>query len=226
MKYNKFYFLHNMKNGGRFIVNSVIYPIREQLQNNGIEIINNNKILHSNWHSRIDDKTYVFTVLRDPASHSISLYSHRKTLDQNGMPTKDKLFSLSKEDFYNDITTNHRFRNFQSKGYMRNEFTINRFETTEINIDEELFKKRKEKVNLFLDFKEINGKELEIQEKIFSDLNIEGITKKTNNPVVFFNPESKRFYNEFSDSEKESIRELNKIDNDLYKNANYYRTIK
>ena len=46
---------------------------------------------------------------------------------------------------------------------------------------------------------------------------------RPNTSKSFLNFESTDLFNKLSDKEKDRIREYNKIDDDLYKNANYWR---
>jgi hypothetical protein len=220
--YNKLYFLHIPKNGGRYIIYNVLDPIREQLEQNNIEILNLKKFDHSNWHSKIDDQTYVISVLREPFSQIISLYVHEKTTDIRGRLLTNKDFILSKKKFYKEIIFDKNYQNFQSKSFIRNEFGGFGLRGPKTIVDKELLEKRINRVNLLLNNKDLKQNAIKIQQKIFLDLGIDGLTKIAKVSGLFYNPHSEYFYDQFSNLEKDFIAKYNKIDNTLYKNAKYY----
>jgi hypothetical protein len=227
LKYNKFYFLHINKTGGRHIKANVILPIINQLSENGIEYIIEPHS-HSGWHSRIDDKTYVMTVLRDPVEQAISLYAHKISLDNQGNLkdeyNKDK---LNKKDFFDWMEKLDLYPNFQTRSFLCDEFYLKRDHLKNKNnvsliFDENILEFRKNQVNLFLNMENINGREIEIQEKIFLDLGINGSTVSPKTKSNFFNHESKILYSKFTEAEKQFIAKYNSLDNDLYKSIDYF----
>lgn len=227
MKYNKFYFLHINKTGGRYIRESVIYPIIKQLNENGIEHIVESHS-HSGWHSKIDDKTYVMSVLRDPVEQAVSLYAHKISLNNQGfLKNEYDKNQLTKKDFFDWMKNLDLYPNFQTRNFLCDEFYLKRDHpknknNTNIVFDSNILQTRKNKVNLFLSMENIDGREIEIQEKIFLDLGIDGKTVSSKKRIDFFNPESKTLYDKLNKEEKEFILEYNSIDNDFYKNINYF----
>ena len=231
MKYNKFYFLHIGKTGGRYIKKSVVSPIVKQLHENGIETIQEYHS-HSGWHSKIDDQTYVMTVLRDPAEQVVSLYSHEICLDEQGFLKSDyDKNKLTKKYFFQwlekEIEKKNLYPNFQTKNFLCDEFYFKRGDPkskryVSINFNENLLKTRTDQVNLFLNNNNIAGRELEIQQKIFLDLGIKGSTISSKIEENFFNDHSRILYNEFTEQEKEMLKKYNSIDNDLYISSSYF----
>jgi hypothetical protein len=220
-KFNKIYFMHIPKTGGRFFVNYVIDAIKDQLEQNNVNLLNNT-LDHANWYSKIDDQTYIVNILRDPASHMISLYTHNVTTRKGSLKT-DIDFKLSKDEFYQKIENNSNYQNFQSKAFMRNELDNFGLLSPMINIDNKLLEKRVNRVNLLLNSNNLGKNGIEIQKKIFLDLGIDGIPKVSKPTGIFYNPYSEYFYSKFSNSEKNSIRAYNSIDTKIYNNANYYK---
>jgi hypothetical protein len=214
--------MHIPKTAGRYITYFVIEPIRDQLEKNNIKIINSNMLTHLNWHSEIDDQTYVITNLRDPASQIISLYVHKKTTKTSGRLITSIDFELQKKDFYNTILNNDNYKNFQSKSFMMNELDIFGLEGNSAVIDQQLLEKRLKKVNLLLNVNNLQKNAIKIQEKIFLDLGIDGSTKISEPNLIMFNPFSEYLYNKFSYAEKNSLREYNSIDKNIYENSQYY----
>jgi hypothetical protein len=215
--------MHIPKTGGRYIINNVINPIKEQLEENNIKIIDFGNFNHSNWHSQIDDQTYVICVLREPSSQIVSLYVHGKTTDEKGALIKDKDFNLSKNKFYEEIKNDENYQNFQSKSFMRNQSGGFGLRGAKSIVDEALLEKRINRVNLLLSNSNLKQNATKIQEKIFVDLGIDGAHAISKNNGLFYNPYSEYFYSTFSDAEKDSLSIYSKIDTELYKNANYYK---
>jgi len=230
LKYDSIYFLHIMKTGGRHLRNSVFIPMTDQLQRNNIKIINNNNYPHTGWHSKITDKTYIVTILRDPVEQAVSLFAHNISLDKDGKQKKIyNLSNLEKNKFLQYVVDYPERQNFQSKSYMHDEFNNTELGNKELFLENNIFMKRKNRVNLTLRTKDIKNNEKNIQEKIFLDLGIGDITKSK--PAFFsnknfYNHESKNLYNSLLDNEKKFILEHNKIDKDLYENSKYFKVEK
>jgi hypothetical protein len=227
LKYNKIYFLHIPKTGGRYISHNIIDPIKDQLNENGIEqILEHNA--HTGWHSRIDDKTYVISALRDPAEQLVSLYSHSISLNNEGnLKNEYDKNKINKKEFFEWLKNEKSYTNFQTKNFLLDEFYFKKDHpknklNVKLNIDEKILKIRKNRVNLFLDMKNINNRELEIQKKIFLDLGINAETRSFPKKTGLCNPESKNLYSTLTEKEKIFIRESNLIDNNLYINNNYF----
>ena len=219
-KYNKLYFMHIPKTGGRYIIYNVLDQIRQQLKENNVEVLNSGKFDHSNWYSKIDDQTYIVSVLRDPVEQCISLYTHEKTTTQGGQLKTDTDIFLSKKDFYTKINKIKNYKNFQSKCFISDEkygFGLHR---EEVIIDKDILQKRLNRVNLLLNQNNLNAKK--IQEKIFLDLGINGKINDSSSKGLYYNPHSEYFYNQFSDNEKKYIKEYNSIDDDIFKNSKYF----
>jgi len=213
-----------MKTGGRYIRRNVLSPMRRQLNERGIELMLWNDDSHNGWHSRIDEKTYVISTLRDPVEHAVSYFAHVICLDNEGNLKEDYSSSaLTVENLIEFQNHDPVFPNFQAKSFLHHE--LNRFEIygNRRLFDYDLFNERKDRVNLFLDIKDISGKDLVIQKKIFRDLGMFHAKPRSETSKSFLNFESTDLFNKLSDKEKDLIRKYNKIDDDLYKNANYWR---
>jgi hypothetical protein len=213
-----------MKTGGRFIRRNVLFPMKNQLNESGIELMVFDDDSHKGWHSRIDDRTYIIHSVRDPVEHSVSYFAHIVCLDNHGnMKEEYNSNSLTVVDLIYELNHNKAFPNFQAKSYLHNENNRMEFYGNRVPFDYDLFNERKNRVNLFLDVKDIAGKELQIQKKIFTDLGMFYSEPKTRPAKSFLNFESKDLFNKLSDKEKDMIRKYNRIDNDLYQNTNFWR---
>jgi hypothetical protein len=220
LKYDKLYFLHIRKTGGRYITESAILPIQDQLNQHGVEIIFDDNS-HAGWHSRIDNNTYVISSLRDPVEQTISLYIDKlfiklKKENKNNY-TKNE---LTPKSFFNQMENLALYPNFQTKNFLFDE-SFNNFKL-KISIDEELVKTRREKVNLFLNAKNIKDRATQIQQKIFIDLGIDGTPVHVDIHDNFYNPESTKLYNSLSKKEVDLIRKYNSVDDYFYKNTLYF----
>jgi len=213
-----------MKTGGRYIRRNALSPMKRQLNERGIELMMFDDDSHNGWHSRIDEKTYVINVVRDPVEHAVSYLAHLICLDDHGnMKEEYDSSQLTVSNLIHMLNHNTSFPNYQARSFLHDE--TNRFEMygNKKRIDYNLFYERKDKVNLFLDLKDISGKDLQIQKKIFYDLGMFHAKPKSHTSKSFLNFESTDLFNKLSDKEKDLIRKYNKIDDDLYKNANYWR---
>jgi hypothetical protein len=156
----------------------------------------------------------------------VSLYAHGISLNKTGKPIKAfDASALEKDKFLNAVSICPEYQNFQSKSYLHDQFDDRILNHEEFLFDENLYIKRKNRVNLILNMKDINNNELKIQQKIFLDLQIDA----NPNPMPAFpngkelyNPESKKLYDKLCSDEKKFIREKNKKDEDLYNNSMYF----
>ena len=227
MKYNKIYFMHIHKTGGRHIIATVRDAMLETLNENDIKIIKRPNT-HGGWHSEVDEQTYVFTVLRDPVEQAVSLYAHQISLNKMG-DIKDEYdkSKLTKEHFFSWLQEKDLYPNFQAKHFLGDELYFvrdhpqNMFHV-QLNFDEKLLEARKNKVNLFLNNNNIDGRSMEIQEKIFSDLGIKGTAKALESKKPSVNPESKILYDTLTEEERDFVRNYSPIDDYLYKNVVYF----
>jgi len=224
LKYNKVYFIHTMKTGGRYIRRNVLRPMERQLNENGIELMLFDDDSHNGWHSRIDDRTYIIHSVRDPVEHSVSYFAHLICLDEHGnMKEEYAANNLTVVDLIYSLNHNTAFPNFQARSFLHDETNRMEIYGNRRPFNHDLFNERKNRVNLFLDVRDISGKDLQIQKKIFNDLGMFYAEPKTRPSKSFLNFESKDLFNKLSDKEKDMIRKYNRIDDEFYKNTNYWR---
>lgn len=214
-KYNKFYFLHIPKTGGRFINMNIIEPMRNYLEKNNIEVYpmgdNILKPNHDNWNTNfIDDNTYILTIFRDPAKRTVSHFieNEKGASDFNKKNNVKTLFEWIKE---NEFT-----KNFQSKSLIVNK-SVNEadfnFEIKKEQLDEKL-----KKINLILKHKKMDYKYCsDIQTKITNELNI-GNYKNPGSVynVGFSSKESQTLYNQLNVKQIDYIYANSEIDSNIY----------
>jgi hypothetical protein len=219
--------MHIQKTGGRHLAQNVIDPIKNELHKNGILRVAELHP-HTGWHSEIDDKTYIITSLRDPVKQCISFYAHGISLDIKGkLKNEYDKNKVNKKDFFEWLYREDLYPNPQVKSFLHDEFFLKRNHPknklhVKVNFDENLFNLRKNQVSLFLNTDNINGRDLEIQKKIFLDLGINGTTNLTKEKTTFFNKESKRLYDMLTEEEKQIIRTYNLKDYNLYRNTVFF----
>jgi hypothetical protein len=187
-KYNKVYFLHIPKTGGRFFVKYILNPMEDVLKENNIEIIKEIKdgFPHSGWHKDIDDNTYIITLFRDPAEFFISAISHlvyeSAGLLDDGVVKKDSpILDIKKETLYKELEKFKILQNFQSQNFIlspKNQIDIVKesvnYYLKNKSFNNELAYERVKRVNLMIrqkDLKTMNY--LKLIKKISEDLGID-----------------------------------------------------
>ncbi len=86
MKYNRFFNIHIPKTGGTYFRENILVPLTDEMNaigiktnpggNGGENLIPSTPPFHWCWYKPfINDNTYVYTALRDPAKRIISHYA-------------------------------------------------------------------------------------------------------------------------------------------------------
>lgn len=219
--YNKFYYLHLPKTGGR--------PLKEKLYpdlENHIQIILREG--HHGWTKEIDDNTYIMSIMRDPIKLMCSLYTHfifvymgkakNDEILESGLSShlNIKKVYFKKENFINWLTKYKIYHNFQSKHFLPM-FPLEHMipiAPDKLNID--LLLERVERVNLFFDHESIIGDGIyKIVDKIQEDLGI-FIDIRENDLVKFSNKGSSDLYNSLTEEDKSYLSNFFKIDYMIY----------
>lgn len=244
MKYKTFYFLHIPKTGGRFVKRLIIDPIKNILKENGIEILEKNpKLWHHGWHREIDDNTYIFSIIRDPVSWSVSYFTHLKyqenkaidiSLDNFHSQEIIKKVGLEKYQIFEWLEKESYRENYQSKNFLLNpaldyKIRMDQFfknaQALGYEIDKEKLYNRIYRVNLLMrneDFKVVDYNLL--INKIFQDLGISSDYKieselNRNHLSIETSPE---LYSTLDDFDKKAIRDIMSIDQEIYDNDNLF----
>lgn len=218
--YNKFYYLHIPKTGGRYIKSKIL----PQLLNH-IEVVS--MVDHSGWINEIDDNTYIMTIIRDPIKTICSLYTHM-VISRIGILNDDedlkkginsykkiKNLYLDKNFFINWLTENNVYHNLQSKHFLPIFPSISdNAAPVEKNID--LILKRLDRINLKFDHDSVIGEGIyKITNKIYEDLNIY-IDIENDSSYKYYNVGSSLLYNSLTDEEKKYISKYFDIDYIIY----------
>jgi hypothetical protein len=195
--------MHTEKTGGRYILNNVIDPLRHAIYQKGINFIWTTS--HDNWHTQIDDQTYIIHIIRDPAKQLVSAglkdirYAKGFFRNYNKNPQVSSFFSDETDSFPKNFSDDYLINN------------------------KSLLDERVNRINLLIDFEDLANNHLKIQNKILSDFGIDMAPVDLPIKKQFFNPESKKKYDSLSDQEILEIKEIAHFDNNLYNNANFWR---
>jgi len=234
LKYNKVYFLHIPKTGGRFLTKYILNPINQSLKDNGIELITlpETVLKHGGWHNAIDDQTYIISIFRDPAEHFVSIIAHM-LVNEKGLMNQIQNFivaeeaknlEIDKQEIYSIMNELKYLKNFQAQNFLlepngdhilhtsRREYNNNK------PFDIDLIYKRIKRTNLMIRHKDfqtmdysllINKMSDDLQIKLNSDFSL--IDKQ-----YFKNPASENLFNKLDDLDKAFIYQNFNYDTEIY----------
>ena len=235
-KYNKVYFLHIPKTGGRFFSKYILNPIAETLAKNEIEIVKlpTNVDKHGGWHKDIDESTYIICIFRDPVEFFVSAVTHMAAGEQGLIDEKSdfivkeksKKAQVSKEYLFNSLEELKYMKNFQSQNFFlspqsRHIVSESRhFYNEKQDLDFDLIHKRVSRINLMIrtnDLKTLNY-DLLIQ-KISQDLEIDvDIDSSSIDRDYYKNDASQNLLSKLDNNEIKKIRNNFLFDQKIYNN--------
>jgi hypothetical protein len=240
-KYNKIYFLHIPKTGGRFFTKYILEPNEAILKENGIDLIKlpANVMRHGGWHKDIDEKTYIISVLRDPVEFFASLTAHM-FVDENGlMDNKNNqiiidqsiTLDIDKEYLFNTIEELEYLKNFQSQNFTLtpsntsfigcSRKNYNKFGT---EIDTELLYERIKRTNLMIRHTDLKSMDYSVLiNKISDDLGVKlGLDISFMDKELYKNNSSKILFEKLSTKDKEKIYNSFLLDKEIYENDSLF----
>lgn len=227
---------------GRRFIDTVANPLLDKNKN----LINlSSPMAHQGWDCRITDKTYVFTILRDPVervvSHYVYIMSYRikkmkaKTVNDS-ISTSTQLketnlkFYFNKEYFLEYVKNTINFHNFYSKMFLGD---LSK-ERNLLHKDELLLKKQ----NIDLIFKNVNRVNLLIDIETFRTIDKKILTNKICDDIGcsyfipndtsfgefrgYTNEASKVLYDELTEDDKNYLRQYLAIDYEIYDNKTLF----
>jgi hypothetical protein len=240
LKYDKVYFLHIPKTGGRFFVEYILKPIEKTLKENNIEIIklNDGVNKHGGWHKDIDDKTYVISVMRDPVEFFVSLVAHMAA-DQNGLiddekdfiiKEKSKSLNIEKDFLFNQLKELKYLKNFQSQNFILSPETKSivvdsrKAYNTNKEFDDKLAYERIKRVNLMIRHKDLTLMDYNILiNKISNDLEIDiDIDLSSASRDHYKNNSSEILLNKLNEEDKKIIYSNFLFDKEIYQNDSLF----
>lgn len=187
-KYNKFYFVHIQRTGGRYLFENVINHLYKSEQ---VELLNYTQrqgdLPHNGWVTGIDDDTYVMTVVREPLELISSYYCY---FELTGDCVEEE--DYDKEKLFKFIMKNPSIHNLQSKNLF---LTSNKYSDLVLKtvlyqkVDFNLLEEKIKRLNMIFTLDYLKDASVEdIANKIASDMNIE----------PFFDSEFAPSFNHFS----------------------------
>ena len=227
----RFYHLHIPKTAGNYLRSELSVALENTFEHNGITYT----VGHTGW-GHVNDYTYTFTSLRDPAKRTVSHFSHlvgmssyieRKVAieDRSNLTPKNMWEWI---EAYPDYISNYQTKNFffdpsnLVSGWEdeNNVFFFRDPEFRSIDLTKEDIPTRVSQVDLIVKDTQLNSTNmLTVRDHILADF---GLTYyKSPHPMEEFkwfniNEQSQRIYAQLSESEIKRLYELNKIDSDLY----------
>jgi hypothetical protein len=192
------------------------------------------EIAHQGWDSRISDKTYIVSILRDPIERAVSWYTWLIETDISKKIGLDKEIKihLNKEQFINCVKNDTRFHNFYSK-MLLNDFT----NYGSLQYDNSLLKNkdnvemvtlRAKRINLLMKMKDFNSfDKMDISRKITEDLGCDivypdmdsyinpDLGEKTK-PNPYTVPASKALYSSLTEDDKSDLSIYFELDYSIY----------
>lgn len=240
MQYNKVYFLHVPKTGGRFFKNYILDQIVGTLNKNNIEVLYPPSTVdkHGGWHKDIDNQTYVISLFREPVSFFVSVVAHMAA-GENDLINNEEDFiikagsaplDIDKDFLFNKLETTQYLKNFQSKNFILCPQTFpivteaRRMYKTNKELDIELAYNRINRTNLLIksnDLKILDSDKL--TNKILTDLGIkENIKIKLPNREHYKNPFSKILLDKLDSKDIEIISNNFLFDKEIYENESLF----
>lgn len=242
MKYNKVYFLHIPKTGGRFLTKYILRPMDGILQNNGIELVKMPEDVrqHGGWHSLIDDQTYIITIFREPSEFFVSAVCHMMA-SRNGLideenwhilKDNDKILHVEKEELYGALSRWHYINNFQAKNFAMHPVEKSMMQQAIIDsennyvLDKGLVYERINRTNLMIRHKDLKDMDYNLLvNKIGQDLGIDiNLNLSEINKEYFKNHASESLFNRLTQEDKDNICKSFDLDKEIYENDSLFWT--
>jgi hypothetical protein len=239
-KYNKVYFLHIPKTGGRFLTKSILRPMENTLKDNGIELVKSPEDMrqHAGWPSWIDEQTYIITVFRDPCEFFVSAVCHseagkKKMIDKdNWHILKDMGDSLtvSKEELFDTLMRWDYLENFQSKNLMiepEDKSVIQQAMADHSQnklINESSAYDKLKRINLVIRHEDLKKMDYSLLvKKISDDLEVDIEIDLSNiNGDIFKNKASEILFNSLNQKEKNIISQMFTLDKKIYEDDSLF----
>jgi len=241
-KYNKLYFLHIPKTGGRFLTKYILRPMENILKDNGIELIKSPEDMrqHAGWPEWIDDQTYVITVFREPCEFFVSSVCHavagkKGLIDQEKwhiIKEEGKDLRVDKQELYDTLLRWEYIKDFQSQNFALSpdpekmsilHESMAKHNKNELFDKEEIYKRVK-RVNLMIRHKDLNAMDYTLLvKKISEDLGVElDIDLSEIDKTYFKNDASKRLFDSLTQSEKDLVLESFTLDKKIYEDDSLF----
>ena len=241
-KYNKIYFLHVPKTGGRFFTKYILEPMANTLKENNIEVFQlpPNVSKHGGWHNDIDDSTYIVSILRDPVEFFVSVIAHmfadiEKILDEDKdyiIKDKAKILDIPTSVVHEKINQLKYMQNFQSQNFIlapqQNHIIQEsmKHHSDGYGFDKELIYERIKRVNLMIRHEDLKIMDYSLLlDKISKDLEIDiNIELSDADREHYKNISSENLFNKLSKEDRDAIYNNFLLDKEIYENDSLFWT--
>lgn len=241
-KYNKVYFLHIPKTGGRFLTKYILQPMDNVLKDNGIELVKSPEDMrqHAGWPSWIDDQTYIIAVFREPCEFFVSSVCHAAA-GKKGLIDKEKWhivkengkdLRVDKQELYDTLSIWGYINNFQSQNFMLSPNPEVRSilhesmaqHKDQIVLDKKKLYDRVNRTNLMIRNSDLRSIDYSLLvNKISEDLGIEiNIDLSEINKEYFKNSASEFLFDTLTQEDKDHINQSFMIDKEIYENDSLF----
>jgi hypothetical protein len=227
---NKFYHLHIPKTAGNYVRSELTSSLEESFKENDIAFV----VGHLCWVQYIDQYTYIFSTLRDPAKRTASHFAFMVrspyfNLDDISIEDRD---NPSVKDFMTWLDTYpHYINNFQAKNLIFNPPTHGSTEPNnffffkepsflEMSLDEAKVWENVKRIDLLMKDTQLTDENMKASKQhIFDSFGIsESKTQHIMDGYKWHNvtENSKKLYNRLSRSDIDKLYDINKLDSEIY----------
>jgi hypothetical protein len=229
--YNRFYFLHIAKTAGTTFYNNVIYPEKENLKKNNIDIESKLGHITKHWcwfEELTGPNSYIFTIFRDPVKRLVSHYAYQNILSAEYNKEYPDPEKINLKNFLKmEEAWKVEYSDYQSKSllYQFPELYVLEYQNgfKDLQVDKILLQERLNRINLMIKTEDLNSKnfQIKLKNKIFNDLNV------NQSKTIIFNKQlvnsfSNTIYNQLSDIDKKRIYENSPNDSEIYFSNRYF----
>jgi hypothetical protein len=216
-KYDKFYFLHIPKTGGRYFKKIAAYPLSLESKKKGKNLTFLIPPAHNGWIPEIDENTYVVSIVRDPVKLVCSwrLYFGNDGKNQ-GLDMNDEHFlKIVKDGMFSHLRKENWLHNFQSKNLTKHYKYFNGPENYE-EVDEKLLYENLKRIDFLFTQDYLESNPVDVCRKIFSDHEESFPASELPEYNNFRQINSKILYDSLSEDEIEEIKSYFKLDIEIY----------
>lgn len=241
MQYDSFYFLHIPKTDGRRFIDLILLDLKDnnpQLKFPAGNLMGNYfgdpYNAHQGWIPEITDKTYVFSMMRDPIKRAVSYYVFliMQQIKQHQDFKTYTSINFTKEGFIKYVESQKDVRNVSSKMFLYNidSDMDRRYLFQDLSLKDkneiDILMTRVKRSNLLLKSETFASMDKQdLFRKISQDLGIDErpvSIKKADFEPTYTKKESSLLYDLLTDSDKQYLRQYFDVDYYIYKKEDLF----